>query len=85
MAKADEAKNSPAHKFAKRRLVDVMMFSWVYCFRQNLTAVTIDKAIMNFMDKNGIGEDQYNLDTEKTKYQRMEAEYRELMKADGLI
>ena len=73
------------HKFAKRNVVDVMMFTWVFCFRANFPTVTIEKGILNFMKHNGITEDQFNLDSERVKYGRMEKEFRDMQRTEGLL
>lgn len=72
-----------ADKFCKRYISDLMLFSWVLSFRRNLPAVTIEKAIHNFYKHVGGEAADYNIDSEKVKYYRMEADFDDMQKNCG--
>lgn len=71
-------------KFVRRNVADIMMFTWVNCFRVNFPAVSVEKAIQNFMKHMGLHEDTYNSETAKKKYYRMDEEFRDMQKANHL-
>lgn len=67
-------------KFYKRNLFDHMMFAHVKCIQHNLPTVTIEKAVLNFIDMYDIDEGEVSAESLRLKYYRMDSEYRETLK-----
>lgn len=67
-------------KFYKRGLIDAMMFGYVNALRFNIPSASIENAIKNFQKHHNLDEDNFNVDSAKVIYNRMQNEYNEAMK-----
>lgn len=68
-------------KFAKRNIVDVMMFTWVMCMRANFPTASVEKCMQNFANKNRKDDLDFNIESELVKYYRMDKEFREMQRS----
>jgi hypothetical protein len=67
-------------KFCKRQPIEVLMFGWVNALRFNLPTITVEKAVLNFMDHNNIDEEVLSINTALSTYNRMQKEYFQMEK-----
>lgn len=62
-------------KFYKRHSIDAMMFGYVNALRFNIPSASVDFAIKNFMKHHNLTEEEMNIESARTIYNRMQNEY----------
>jgi hypothetical protein len=68
-------------KFLNQQPLNLVMFGWVEGLRAQGINITVEKAILNFMDKNGLTDDDMNVEAARKRYYRMQEDLREAIKA----
>lgn len=61
--------------FQRRDTVDKLMFGWVQAFQRALPGVSVEKALSIFASHYGLSEADFNIPSQKTRYQRMVREF----------
>lgn len=63
-------------KFLQRRNYDVLMFGYVDAIHSNFPSITIHKALEMFAERYGLSHEEFNIESAKTEFQRMNEEMR---------
>lgn len=59
----------------KRNAENIMLFSWVKAQQQIVPTVTLNQAISNFFKFNGIGFNDWDIDSARATFLRLQKEY----------
>lgn len=68
------------HKIYRRKYEDIAMLFWVDGQRDLVRALSVEKAMYNFF--RFIGEEDFNIESAMTNYQRLKREFYEAAKKD---
>lgn len=63
-------------KFLQRRNYDVLMFGYVDAIHSNFPTITIHKALEMFAERYNLSHEEFNIDSAKMVFQRMNQEMR---------
>jgi hypothetical protein len=63
-------------KFLNKPPLYLALWGWIEALRANGIGVSVEKAILNFMSKNGLTDDDLDLDAAKAAYYRMQEDLR---------
>lgn len=75
--------NEKIKKLYKHPFEHAYFFGWVNSTQENLPTVSIQKAILNYMNKHQISEDEQNIETLTTRFKRMKLELLESQKSSN--
>lgn len=67
-------------KIYKRSFTDAYFFGWINSIRKNLPTVSIEKAVLNFMNEHDLTDADVCMETIVSKFKRMNDEYFESQK-----
>jgi len=67
-------------KFINQQPLYLVMFGWVEGLRAQGIQISVEKAILNFMHKNQLTDDDINVEAARLHYYRMQQSLREAMK-----
>lgn len=61
--------------FHRRDTSDHVMFGWVRAITRNFPGISVESALRTFQKEEGLADEEFNVATEKTRYQRMLKDY----------
>lgn len=61
--------------FHRRDTSDHVMFGWVRAITRNFPGISVESALRTFQKEEGLKDSEFNVATEKTRYQRMLKDY----------
>lgn len=63
--------------FARRDTIDKVMFGWVRCMTRTLPGVSVLAALAAFAKEYELGEEEFNVEVQQSRYSRMLREFYE--------
>lgn len=61
----------------RRDMLDRWIYGWVRCSRRLLPGVPLEKTLAVFAQEFGIPPEQFNIDSQRIRYHKMDKEFRE--------